>query len=193
QERGDLAGGETGEELLLLLGSSNEREGLRNADRLVRREQDRDGGVGRSDHHQRTAVVEIGQPEAAVLLVDLHAEGAELREPGDHVIGDVGVPLNLSAVDGLGELLDLLEERLALRLCLGARLRQRVYQVEAQPAKAEFLTQARFAPFLLPSHLGYLPGLTFGYLGPGGGRAALRRGHGHPLRGFGSCLQPGYP
>src|SRR5690606_40729942 len=73
------------------------------------------------------------------------------------------------------------------------RLRQRVYQVEAQPAKEEFLTEARFAPFLLPSHLGYLPGLTFGYLGPGGGRAALRRGLGHPLRGFASCLRPGAP
>ena len=80
QERGDLTGGQPGQELLLLLVGAEELQRLRYADRLVRRQQRAERRVDRADQRQRLAVVQVGQAEAAVLLVDLHAERAELGE-----------------------------------------------------------------------------------------------------------------
>jgi len=51
----------------------------------------------RAGEHQGAVVVDLGEADAAVFLVDVHAEGAQLRQALDHVVGDAGVALDLLA------------------------------------------------------------------------------------------------
>ena len=76
------AGAARQEGVLLLLGAE-QLQRLRYADRLVRGEQRADGRAGGADQGERLVVVDLGEAEAAVLGVDLHAERAELLEPVD--------------------------------------------------------------------------------------------------------------
>ena len=88
--------------------------GCGSADRLVRRQQGGERGVCLADHRQRPVVVELGEPEAAVLDVDLHAERAEVGQALHHPVGDLRGALDLPGVDlGAAERLQPGEERLA--------------------------------------------------------------------------------
>jgi hypothetical protein len=148
----DLAGGQPGQEALLLFLGAERLQRLRHPDRLVCREQGADRRVGRAEHHQRLAVPVGGQAHPAVPGVDLHAEGAEVAEAADDLVGDQRVTLDLRVVDVLGgerggPAQELLEPGGAVR-----RLRRpRVDQVQPQPAEEQFLAEARLAPLGLAS------------------------------------------
>ena len=144
---------------LLLLGAE-EAQRLGQADRLVRGQQRRDRRVPRAGHGQRLVVVDLAQPEPAVLLGDLHAEGAQLLEALDDVLGDLRLALDLLPVDVLGEEgAEALEERLALLDRGRVELRLRVDQVEAEVAEEELLAERRLGPLGLAAGLGDLLGL----------------------------------
>jgi hypothetical protein len=118
--------------------------------------------------------VQVGEPEPAVLLVDLHAEGAQPGQALEDLVGDARVALYPGAVDlGAREGVELAEELVGVRAgLLGG---PGVDQVEPEPAEEELLAEAGFAPLGLASGLGHLPGLLFGDI-------ALRRGHRRPPR-----------
>ena len=144
---------------------------LRHADRLVRGEQRADRRAGRADQRQRLVVVHLGEAEAAVLGVDLHAEGAELLEPVDDLVGDPRLALDPGAVDlrlaevaqpGRGT-----PRRAGRPRRRGQRVR--VDQVEPEAAEEQLLGEAGLAPVLFPGGLGDLPGLALGDLGRAAG------------------------
>ena len=155
--------------LALLLVGPEHPQRLGDADRLVRGEQRRDRRVPHAGHRQRAVVVDLREPQAAVLLGDLHAHRADPLEALDDLVGELRVALDLERVDlVLEERPQLGEEALAL---LGRRVvepRLGMDQVQAEVAEEEFLAEARQLPFLLARGLGDLPGLAL---------AHIRRGH----------------
>jgi hypothetical protein len=101
--------------------------------------------------------VDLTQPQSPVLLGDLHAEGAQVLEALDDVLGDLGFALDPLPIDALGEEdAETLEERLTLldrgRIELGLR----VDQLEAEVAEEEFLAERRLGPLGLTAVLGDL-------------------------------------
>jgi hypothetical protein len=170
QERGDLALGQAGQELLLLFLGAEQLERLRHADGLVGRDERGERRVGRTDEHQGPAVVQIGQAQAAILRIDLHAERAELGQSGQDLVRDAGVALDLPAVDVRDERLERLQVRLAPRGLLRVRTRPRIDQPEREAAEEELLAEARLAPLRLAGGLGDLTGLPFAHV-PGGRRS----------------------
>ena len=111
-----------------------------------------------ADHRQRAVVVDLREPEAAVLLGDLHAHRADALEALDDLVGDLGVALDLQRVDlVLEELAQRGEETLALLGRLGVEPRLRVDQVEPEVAEEQLLAEARQLPLLLARGLGDLP------------------------------------
>ena len=92
--RGDLR-----QPLALLLLRAEQQQRLRQPDRLVRREQRREAGVPGPGEHHRAVVVDLREPEAAVLLGHLHAQRADLLEPVDHFVGDLAVALDRLRID----------------------------------------------------------------------------------------------
>ena len=159
-----VAGDERQPALLLLLGAEQQQR-LGDADRLVRGQQRRQRGVHRARQRQRAVVVDLREPEPAVLLGHLHAERAELLEPVDHGVGDAGVALDRQRVDVLDqERPQALEEPLAALDRLGVELRLGMDQVEPQAAEEEVLAEARQLPLALAGLLGDLTGFTFGDL-----------------------------
>jgi hypothetical protein len=118
--------------------------------------------------------VQVRQAEAAVLLVDLHAERAEVGQPAQHLVGNVRVALDGQAVDPGHELAQLGEEHLGPGRLGGVGLGAGVDQVETEPAEEQFLAEARLAPLGLPSRLGDLARLLLGDV------PAVRTGHYRP-------------
>ena len=51
------------------------------------------------DQHQRAVVVDLREPEAAVFLGHLHAQGAKVLESGDHLVGDLVVAFDRLRID----------------------------------------------------------------------------------------------
>ena len=162
QERGDRAGGAAGQEPLLLLLGAEHLHRLRDADRLVGRQQRAEARVHRADQHQRPAVVGHGEPETAVLARDLHAERADLGRACDVLVGDPGLALDPLTVERLADRAQLGQERLAARDVLGGAPRVRVDQREVEAAEVELLGEARLAPPGLAGRLGDLAGLRLG-------------------------------
>ena len=122
-------------------------------------------GVHRARQRQRAVVVDLREPEPAVLLGHLHAERAELLEPVDHRVGDARVALDRQRVDVLDEeRAQALEEPLAALDRLGVELRLGMDQVEPQAAEEEVLAEARQLPLALAGLLGDLTGFSFGDL-----------------------------
>src|SRR6476646_11320161 len=108
----------------------------------MRRQQRRDGRVPRAGHGKRLFVVDLAHPEPPVSLGDLHAEGAQVLEALDDVLGDLRLALDLPAVYPPGEeVAKALEERLALLDRGRIELRLRMDEVEAEPAEEEFLAE----------------------------------------------------
>jgi hypothetical protein len=95
--------------------------------------------------------------------VDLHAEGAELAEPGDGLVGDAGLALDQGAVElGLAELPQARQE--LLTLADGGLIGEGpgMDQAQAQVAQEELAGEARAAPLPLPCGLGDPAGLILG-------------------------------
>ncbi len=121
-------------------------------------------------------VVQLGESETAVLGVDLHAEGAELLQARDDLVGDACLALDAGGVDrGLAEGAQPVEELLAAPHALGVRERMRVDEVEPEAPEEEFLGETGLAPVPFPGGLRHLTGLALGdsfALGGGGGHEA---------------------
>jgi hypothetical protein len=91
--------------------------------------------------------VHLRQAEPAVLLGHLHAERAEVLQTLDHVLGQLGVALDLERIDVLREKrAQSLEEALALLLLRRVDARLRMDQVEAEVAEEELPAEARQGP-----------------------------------------------
>ena len=102
REGGELAaGGEVGQEALLLLVGAEQRDALE-ADRLVDAEDDRESGVDLADRLEDPGVAGLREALAAVGLVDVEAERADLAEVAEHLVGDPALLLGLSRVVVLG-------------------------------------------------------------------------------------------
>jgi hypothetical protein len=170
QEGADVRARAARQEALLLFLRAEQFQRLRNADRLVRGEQYADRRAGGAGQRERLVVVHLGQAQPAVLGVDLHAEGAELLEPVDHLVGDPGVALDDGRVDlRLHEVAELGEELLAALGRLVGRKGVGVDEVEPEAAEEQLLGEAGLAPVLLPGGLRHLTGFPLGDGGTGGG------------------------
>ncbi len=163
QEGADVGAGAARQETLPLLLRAELLQGLRHADRLVRREQHADRRAGGAGQRERLVVVHLGETETAVLGVDLHAEGAELLEPVDDLVGDARLALDAGGVDlRLAEVAELGEELLAALGRFVVRERVGVDEVEPEAAEEQFLGEAGLAPVLFPGGLRHLTGLPLG-------------------------------
>src|SRR4051812_19469555 len=123
----------------------------------MRGQQRRERRVPRAGHGQRLVVVDLTQAEPAVLLGDLHPEGAQVLETLEDVPGNLRVALDLPAVHPLGEeVAETVEECLALLDRARIELRLRVDQVEPEIAEKELLAERRLGPLGLTAGLGDL-------------------------------------
>ena len=101
--------------LLLFLGAE-EQERLRDADRLVGREEGRQAAAVAPEQHHRAGVDVLRESEPAVLLRDLDPERPHLAESLDDVFGDLAVPVDLVRVHPpFEERLKLAQERVLLQ------------------------------------------------------------------------------
>ena len=129
---------------------------------------------------ERAVVVHLGEPEAAVVLRDLHPQSSELLEPTDHLVGHLGLTLDAERIDlALEEASQLLEETLALLDGLGVLPRLRVDQVEPKGAQKQLPAETRKLPFAFARRLGNLARPPFAHLSghqppPSAARAAPR-------------------
>ena len=122
-------------------------------------------------HHQRAVVIDLRQAQPAVLLGHLHAQRAHLLEAVQHLVGDLGLALDLHRVDLLlQEGAQGGQEALALLDLLGVELGLGVDQVQAEVAHEQALAEARQLPVLLARVLGDLARFLLTHL----------RGHGLP-------------
>ena len=133
--------------MLLLLIGAEQRQRLRHADRLMRRQQRREDRRYGAGDDQRPVVVQVGQPEAPVLRRDFHAKRPEAGKPLDHLIRDPGIPFNEGAVHlGLAELPHPRAELLAAahRRLVGPGMR--VDQVQPEVTQVQLLAEAGLLP-----------------------------------------------
>jgi len=85
----------------LLIGGPEQLQRLRNADRLVSRQQRGDVAVHAADHLHDASVLNLVEPEPAVLLGDLHPESTELPQSVDDIGGDLPLAVDPVGVDVL--------------------------------------------------------------------------------------------
>ena len=105
-------------------------------------------------------VVDLREPETAVLLGDLHPERADSLQPIDHVVGDLCRGLDLERIDlPLQEVPQRLEEALALLDSLRVQTRLGMDQFGPEVPEEKLLAEARQFPFRLARRLGDLAGL----------------------------------
>ena len=95
------AGGEVGEEALLLLVGAEQGDALE-ADRLVDAEDDRQRRVDLADGLEDPGVAGLGEALPAVLLLDVEAERPDLAQVAEHLVGDPALLLGLPRVVVLG-------------------------------------------------------------------------------------------
>jgi hypothetical protein len=164
-ERGDLAARAAGEVLLLELRAAEELEGLGHADGLVRGEEGHDVAVHRAQELHDLLVFAVREPEAAVLLRDLHAEGAHLPQVLDHLVRVLAGGVDLHGVHVVAEeTLHLVVERGELG-ALRARQRIGMDEVEPEVPQEQLAHEAGLRPFLLARGFRDLQGFPFGDFG----------------------------
>ena len=155
RERGDRALGEARQVLLLLLRRAEELQRLRHADRLVRGEPGHARRAPGGDEADGAVVVRRAEPEAAVLLRDLHAPGAELVEALEELVVVLALPVDLVGVDVLGEeALELRQELVRLGLVRRRLLGEGMDQIEIELAEEEITDERGLFPFRLARGLG---------------------------------------
>jgi hypothetical protein len=136
--------------LALLLLRAEQHQRLGDADRLVGREQGGERRVPDAGERQCAVVIDLREPEPAVLLGHLHAQRAERLEPVEDAVGDLGVALDLQRVDlRLQERAQPREERLALLDRGRVEPRLRRDQVEPEAAEEQLLAEAGKLPLSL--------------------------------------------
>jgi hypothetical protein len=105
REGGELpAGGEIGEEALLLLVRAEERDPLE-ADRLVDAEHDREGGVDLADGFEDPCVSRLREALPSILLLHIEPERPDLPEVAEHLVRDPPLLLRLPRVVVIGAVL----------------------------------------------------------------------------------------
>ena len=120
----------------------------------------------RAREDERAVVVDLRQPQAAILRRHLHPERAELLEAVDDLVGDPCLALDAQRVDLTDqEVAQRGEEALALLDGRRVELGLWMDQVEAEVAEEELLAEARQLPFALARRLGDLPCLLLGDVG----------------------------
>ena len=157
QEGRDVVRGHLGQPLALLLLGAVGLQRLRQPDRLMGRQQRRDRRVPGPGQRQRPVVVDLRQPQASVLLGDLHSQRPEVLEALDDVVAELAVLLDLQRIDALGqEGPQARQELLALADPLGIDLGLGVDQVEPKVTEVHAAAEARELPLGLPAVLGDL-------------------------------------
>ncbi len=168
QERRDVRTGAARQEGVLLLLRAEGLQRLGDADRLVRGEQRADGRARRADQGEGPVVVDLGEAEAAVLGIDLHAERAELLELSDGLVRDPALALDAGAVDlRLAELAQRGEELLAAPYVVRGRGGVRMDEVEPEAPQEQFLGEAGLTPVLFTGRLGDLACFALGNVADG--------------------------
>ena len=117
---------------------------------------------------QRAVVVDLREPEAAVLLGHLHARARRCcLRPSIDLVGDLRVALDLAAgrPRRRGTSRSVARKRSPFSVGLGVEPRLRVDQVEPEVAEEQLLAEARQLPLLLARGLGDLPCLLLADLG----------------------------
>ena len=134
------AGGEVGEEALLLLLGAEHVDALE-ADRLVNAEDDREGGVDPGKGLEHARVAGLGETLAAEALGDIEATQAALPELADHVVADPAVLLDLPRVQPGAQLVGAGDQGPDLVLLVGVGLRPRKDQLLVDLAQEQRLRE----------------------------------------------------
>jgi hypothetical protein len=150
REGGDRPRGASRQESLLLIVGSENLDRLGHADGLVRREQGRDVAVVAAEQLHDPAVLDLIEPEAAVLLRNLHPEGAQSLQPVHDLARVLAGSVDLAGTDVIAqERLEALVELGELRPLL-QRVRNRTDQVHLEIPEEDLLQEARLGPLGLP-------------------------------------------
>src|SRR5690606_33645165 len=151
------------QEALLLLRGAGELERFRHTDRLMGRQQRADAGMHAGDDRQGPVVGDLRQPEAAVLLRDLHAEAAEFGQLADVFVGYPRVAFDAAAVHRTARCAQACEELLGAGVLVGCRSWEGVDEVEGEPSEEQFLREGRLVPLGFAGLLCYFASLPLGY------------------------------
>ena len=154
RERRQVRRADLRQPLALLLLRAEQQQRLRQPDRLMRRQQRREAGVPRPGQHQRAVVIDLREPEPAVLLGHLHAQRADLLKTGDHLIRDPALTLDRLRIDLVAqERAQRRQKPLALRHRVGRQIGLRGDQLRLEIAEIQPLAETRQLPILLPRRL----------------------------------------
>ena len=158
REGRDVARGAARQVLLLQRVRAEQLERLRDADRLVSGEQRREVAVDRAQQHHHLLVLAVGEAQAAVLLGDLHAEGAQLAQAVHHVLRVFAGGVDLDGIHLVAQELPngVVESGELGPLLLGQRIR--MDQVEPEIAEEHLPQEARLLPLGLAGGFRHLPG-----------------------------------
>src|SRR2546430_3103950 len=145
-------------EVFLLLGLGAEQfQGLGHADRLMRRQERRDGAVDRRDQLDGLHVRQLREAQPTVLARDLDPERAQVAQALDDSVGDLALAVDAVRIDLLAEqALELVEERLRPPHLLGILLGVGMDEIEAKLPEEQVAYEARRDPLLLARGLGDL-------------------------------------
>jgi hypothetical protein len=111
----------------------------------------------RADQHQRPVIVDSRQAEPAVLPRNLDAEGAKGLQPVDHLVADPRLPLDPMTVDlRLTELAQPRQELFTRTREIRVDVRQRIDEIEPEPAEEQLLAEAGPVPPVLSCFFGCL-------------------------------------
>jgi hypothetical protein len=105
-----------------------------------------------ADERKRAVVIHLGEPEAAVLLGDLHAERAKLFESFDGVVADLAARLDLHWIDALDqERAQARQEVLSVADRLSVARRLGMDELQPEVSEIHLATEARQLPVTLPT------------------------------------------
>src|SRR2546426_5418390 len=171
-ERRDRALREARQIFLLLGVAAEQLQRLGHADRLMRRQERRDGAVDRRDQLDGLHIRQLREAQPTVLARDLDPERAQVAQALDDSVGDLALAVDAVRIDLLAEqALELVEERLRPPHLLGILLGVGMDEIEAKLPEEQVAYEARRDPLLLARGLGDLARF-------GGADLALRCGGG---------------
>src|SRR6186997_3128049 len=97
----DFSRGNTREKTALLLVGPEENDRLRNADRLMSREQGGQIAAITSEEHRGATIIRLGKAKSAIIRRDFDAERSEFREALKHSLRNLTGPIDLIGIDVL--------------------------------------------------------------------------------------------
>ena len=135
--------GQLGQPLRLLLGRAEQHQRPR-ADRVMRVDEQRRAAAVAAEHFDHPAIGDLAEPAAAEFAGQAGAQHAELAQPVDHALRDLGVAVDRHRVDVLAaelpQLGDLLGgARVAVQIGVGQQLVTEVLAKEQALGKADLV------------------------------------------------------